>query len=69
MSRPASSFLEIALVSARRIGAAMGNLMVRHKVADDQAFDLLRTTSNRTRRKLHDIVEDLILTGRLEVPA
>jgi hypothetical protein len=37
--------LETALVTARRIGAAIGVLMSRHQVTDAQAFNLLREAS------------------------
>ena len=60
--------LEIARVSARRIGAAMGILMAHHEITNDQAFEWLRTASNRMRRKLHEIAGDVIYTGRLDVP-
>ena len=36
---------EIALVSARRIGAAMGILMALYKVTNDPAFERLRTVA------------------------
>jgi ANTAR domain-containing protein len=58
--------LEIALVSARRIGAAMGTLMGRHGLTDDPAFDRLRGNSQNTRRKLRDVAEDVLLTGTLD---
>jgi AmiR/NasT family two-component response regulator len=57
--------LETALITARRIGAAMGVLMTRHRVTDAQAFDLLRRASQNNQRKLREIAEDVILTGTL----
>jgi hypothetical protein len=60
--------LEIALVSARRIGMAMGIVMASHHVTDEQAFDLLRQASQRLHRKLRDVAEDVIYTGALELP-
>jgi AmiR/NasT family two-component response regulator len=57
--------LEMALITARRIGAAMGVLMARHRVTDAQAFDLLRQASQNKQRKLREIAEDVILTGTL----
>jgi hypothetical protein len=60
--------LERALVSARRIGAAMGVLMQAHKITDLDAFDLLRLASQRSHRKLPDVAEDVLLTGALPVP-
>lgn len=57
--------LEIALDSNRDIGAAIGILMTRRLVTRDQAFDLLRTTSQHANRKLSEIAEDVIRTGDL----
>lgn len=57
--------LEAALITARRIGAAMGVLMTSHKVTDSQAFDLLRHVSQSTHRKLREVAEDVVLTGTL----
>lgn len=57
--------LEVALKSSRQIGAAIGILMSIHKVTDDQAFDLLRMTSQNTHRKLREVAEDVLLTGAL----
>jgi AmiR/NasT family two-component response regulator len=56
---------KLALTSARRIGAAIGILMARHVITDDQAFDLLRICSQHSHRKLRDIAEDVVLTGVL----
>lgn len=59
--------LERALASNREIGAAIGVLMTRHKVTQDQAFDLLRMASQNTHRKLADIARDVVETGALEM--
>ena len=59
--------LEIALATARRIGYAVGILMERHKITDEQAFDLLRIESQRRHRKLREIADYLILTGTLDI--
>lgn len=58
--------LEVALISARRIGTAMGVLMMSRKVTDDEAFELLRKTSQAKGRKLRDIAEDVIMTGTID---
>lgn len=55
--------LEAALVTARRIGAAMGIIMAVQKVTEDQAFEVLRQASQHTNRKLRAIADDVILTG------
>jgi transcriptional regulator with GAF, ATPase, and Fis domain len=60
--------LERALTSNREIGIAMGILMARHLITTEQAFDLLRITSQRTHRKLADIAHDVIEQGDVELP-
>lgn len=57
--------LRAALMSNRRIGTAIGILMASHKITDAAAFDLLRTASQRTHRKLHDIADEVVETGWL----
>ncbi|MCF7553041.1 GAF and ANTAR domain-containing protein [Pseudonocardia sp. WMMC193] len=54
-----------ALQSNRRIGMAMGVLMGRGLVAEEQAFDLLRRASQLLNVKLRDIAEQVIDTGDL----
>lgn len=61
--------LERALETSRRIGIALGILMATYKVTDDQAFDLLRIASQTRQRKLHELAEDVVTTGALELPA
>jgi GAF domain-containing protein len=57
--------LETALQSNRRIGMAIGILMAVRKVADTEAFALMRKLSQQTHRKLAEIAEDVIFTGDL----
>ena len=57
--------LRVALSSNRRIGAALGILMYRFKIGNDESFTLLRETSQRLNRKLGDIADDVVLTGEL----
>lgn len=57
--------LEIALLTNRTIGVAIGILMARLTITDQQAFDLLRCSSQQMHRKLHDIAEHVTLTGEL----
>jgi GAF domain-containing protein len=47
------------------IEQAKGILIERHKLTADQAFRLLAEASQRANRKLHDLAEDLVLTGEL----
>jgi AmiR/NasT family two-component response regulator len=57
--------LEEALVTCRRIGAAMGILMASRKITDVEAFGLLRVASQDANRKLRNIADDVLLTGEL----
>src|SRR3954452_1615016 len=58
--------LQTALVTARRIGMAMGVLMASRKVTEDGAVDLFRHASQHTGRKVRDLAEDVIRTGTLD---
>lgn len=57
--------LEHALVSNRRIGMALGILMARHGLTEQQAFDLLRLQSSRRNVKLAALAEEVVYTGVL----
>ena len=59
------SGLEQAVASNRAIGMAIGILMAIRRVGQDEAFDLLRTESQRTNRKLREIADDVVHTGQL----
>jgi len=52
-----------AIDSNRCIGAAIGILMGWHRLAQDQAFSLLRRTSQNSNRKLGDIADDVLHRG------
>jgi len=58
--------LHIALESNRRIGMALGIVMLSHKVTAEAAFAILRRASQRTHRKVRDIAEDVIERGCLD---
>lgn len=60
--------LQRALASNREIGAAMGILMIEHKLTGDQAFDLLRRVSQHSHRKLAILAAEVAQTGTLELP-
>lgn len=55
--------LQRALVSNRRIGLAMGILMERHRLTEEQAFDRLRDLSQRSNVKLREVAEQIAYTG------
>jgi AmiR/NasT family two-component response regulator len=55
--------LEEALLSRDVIGQAKGVLMERLHVTSDQAFEELRTTSQKHNRKVREIAAELAATG------
>jgi AmiR/NasT family two-component response regulator len=57
--------LRVALSSNRRIATALGILMYRFKIGNDESFTLLQETSQRLNRKLGDIADEVVLTGEL----
>lgn len=57
--------LEQALQSNRRIGMAIGIVMMEYRIQEGPAFDMLRAVSQHTHRKLREVAEDVILTGAL----
>lgn len=57
--------LHRALESSREIGTAMGILMARQLCTSDQAFDMLRSASQHTHRKLREIAQEVNETGVL----
>ncbi|MDU0314094.1 GAF and ANTAR domain-containing protein [Phycicoccus sp. M110.8] len=60
--------LKVALASRDVIGQAKGILMERFKVTGDQAFMMLVTASHNSNRKVHDIAEELAMTGHIGRP-
>jgi hypothetical protein len=60
--------LEQAIKSNREVGVAVGVLMSRHTVTQQQAFDLLRMSSQRSHRKLREVAADVVETGELAFP-
>lgn len=59
------SNLTTALDTSRQIGMAVGILAARHRVSDEEAFALLRLTSQELNRKLRDIAQVVTRTGEL----
>jgi transcriptional regulator with GAF, ATPase, and Fis domain len=54
--------LRRGLATSREIGKAIGMLMVMNDASDDDAFDVLRRTSQVTNVKLADIAADVVRT-------
>ena len=70
--RERSDNLQSALGSREIIGQAQGILMEREKITAEQAFNLLRQSSQHLNRKLRDVAQDLVDTGEtpdLQPPA
>lgn len=57
--------LETALETSRTIACAVGVLMALRKISYDRAFDLLRSESQRTKRKIRDLAEEVVESGSL----
>ncbi len=54
-----------ALGSNREIGMAMGVLMARRHVTRDEAFAMLRRSSQDSNRKVTEVAADVVDTGEL----
>lgn len=57
--------LRRALGTRDLVGQAKGILVERFRITGDQAFRLLVQASQDTNRKLHEIAEDLVVSGEL----
>jgi hypothetical protein len=59
--------VEIALSRFRRVGAALGILMVACDVGEAGAVAMLRTASQRTNRSLRELADQIVATGDVSV--
>jgi GAF domain-containing protein len=57
--------LEEALRTRQMIGQAQGILMATHRITSENAFTMLRESSQHSNRKLRDIANDVVATGAL----
>ncbi|MGY1680842.1 ANTAR domain-containing protein [Geodermatophilus sp. SYSU D01176] len=64
--REHSENLQAALESNRRIGMAIGILMVTRRLTDEAALECLRHASNTRNRKLREVAEEVIYQGTLD---
>lgn len=64
-SARAHTQMRAALETRNDIGEALGIIMERHKVSEEQAFAVLRKSSQDHNIKLRDIARTVIRTGRL----
>jgi hypothetical protein len=55
--------LELALETARTIGAAIGIVMTLYGVSEVDAFELLKKASMDSNRKLRLVAEEVVLAG------
>ena len=60
--------LRRAVDSNRQVGIATGVLMALRKLEADAAFELLRSTSQETNRKLTEVAQEVSRTGTLPAP-
>lgn len=67
LARGRATNLTRALETNREIGVAMGILMQRHQISRDEAFDVLRTASQDSNRKLSAVAGEVADTGILAV--
>lgn len=58
--------LQEALLSRDVISQAKGILMERLKISADDAFELLRETSNRMNVRVHELAQRLVLEGSID---
>lgn len=59
-AQEATVHLERALESSREIGKAVGLLMAAHKITDDQAFEILRKTSQDLNVRLSALAREVV---------
>jgi len=64
IERARADALKTAIQTARRTGIAVGIVMTRHGVDDDQAFSRLHAASHGVHRALHQVIE-AVISGRL----
>lgn len=65
ISSERATHLEVALQTARTIGAAIGIVMTRYRVSEVEAFDLLKKASQDSNRKLRLVAQEVVLTGHV----
>ena len=61
--RESEANFERAVESHRLVGQAMGILIERHRIVSDEAFDVLRRTSQDHNVKLREVAQRVIDTG------
>jgi hypothetical protein len=69
LSRKHEAQLEEALKSSREIGAAIGIVMQSRQVPEEVAFNVLRTASRTSDRRLREVAAELVATANLREPS
>jgi hypothetical protein len=62
-TRDRAANLEIALASSRQISAAVGIVMAQDRCSYDEAFQRIRSISQRTHRKMRELADQIVFTG------
>ena len=68
VERERASNLELALANSRQIGTAIGILMSSRKVTAEQAFAMLRISSQASNRRVRSVADDVVTEGELSLP-
>ena len=63
INRAQAANLEVALRSARVIGAAIGIIMAKCAVSEVTAFEVLKRASQNANRKVRALADEIVLTG------
>lgn len=58
--------LEVALLTSRTIGTAIGIVIERYKLSSADAWEVLRTLSQNVNRPLADLAAELVATGTVD---
>ena len=60
LSQAHAAEMDVALKSSRTIGAAIGLIMGSRNLSEKEAFEVLRTASQNSNRKLRELAADLV---------
>jgi len=63
LSQAHAAEMDVALKSSRTIGAAIGLIMASRNVSEKEAFEILRTASQNSNRKLRELAADLVASA------
>jgi AmiR/NasT family two-component response regulator len=68
LSQAHADQMDEALKSSRTIGAAIGMIMASRGLTEIEAFEVLRTASQRSNRKLRELAAELVGSPSNELP-